>query len=69
MTMIVARPVRKGTRRRSRDPAAVQVGWKAIALTLAIFASVYVALAVGSYSQKPATWDEPVHVTDGYASW
>jgi hypothetical protein len=68
MAMSAARPAPKGTRRRSRDPTTVPVGRKAIALALAIFASVYVALAVGSYVQKSATWDEPVHVTDGYAS-
>jgi hypothetical protein len=43
-------------------------GPRAIALVLAIFAIVFVALEVGSYTQKAATWDEPVHMADGYAS-
>ena len=35
---------------------------------LAIFAAVFLALGVGSYTQKSAVWDEPIHLTDGYAS-
>ena len=40
----------------------------AIAITLLTFSVVFVALAVGSYTQKSATWDEPVHVTTGYVA-
>jgi len=37
-------------------------------LALTIFAVLFAALEVGSYTQKSATWDEPVHMADGYAS-
>src|SRR5437667_638233 len=36
------------------------------ALVLVAFAVVFSALAVVSYTQKSATWDEPQHVTTGY---
>ena len=36
------------------------------AVILATFALVYATLAVVSYVQKSATWDEPMHLTAGY---
>lgn len=39
-----------------------------IAVTLLTFSVVFVTLAVVSYTQKSATWDEPVHVTNGYVT-
>jgi hypothetical protein len=36
--------------------------------TLAVFAVVFITLAVNSYREKSATWDEPVHLTLGYAA-
>jgi hypothetical protein len=38
------------------------------AVILAIFALVYTTLAVASYVQKSATWDEPMHLTAGYVA-
>jgi cytochrome c-type biogenesis protein CcmH/NrfG len=35
---------------------------------LAIFSLAYTTLAVVSYVQKSATWDEPMHLTAGYVS-
>jgi hypothetical protein len=35
---------------------------------LAIFAIVFIAESVASYTQKSATWDEPIHVADGWFS-
>jgi hypothetical protein len=37
-----------------------------VAITLAMFAAAFLALAVGSYTQTSATWDEPQHLTGGY---
>jgi tetratricopeptide (TPR) repeat protein len=39
-----------------------------IALIPAAFAAVFVALTIGAYRQTSATWDEPIHVTAGYAA-
>jgi hypothetical protein len=38
------------------------------AIVLVVFAIVFSALSVGSYRQKSAAWDEPVHMSDAYAS-
>jgi cytochrome c-type biogenesis protein CcmH/NrfG len=38
------------------------------AVILAVFAVVYMTLAVGSYVQRSATWDEPMHLTAGYVA-
>jgi hypothetical protein len=35
---------------------------------LAMFAVVFVFETTYSYTQKSATWDEPIHILDGYAS-
>lgn len=35
-------------------------------MTLTIFTLAYCALQVGAYTQKSATWDEPVHLATGY---
>jgi 4-amino-4-deoxy-L-arabinose transferase-like glycosyltransferase len=40
----------------------------AVALMLGAFAVVYATLAVVSYVQKSATWDEPMHLTAGYVA-
>src|SRR2546430_1667371 len=39
-----------------------------IAIILLTFSAAFIALNVFSYTQKSATWDEPIHVTDGYAA-
>jgi 4-amino-4-deoxy-L-arabinose transferase-like glycosyltransferase len=50
----------------------VTSGWradrKAIAWTLSVFVAVFVLTRVGSYVQKSATWDEPVHLAAGYVA-
>ena len=38
------------------------------AIVLAVFAAAYIALAFGSYTRESATWDEPQHLTAGYAA-
>jgi hypothetical protein len=38
------------------------------AFALTVFAVVFAALAVSSYVQTSATWDEPQHLTSGYMS-
>jgi len=38
------------------------------AVILGVFAVVYTTLAVASYVQKSATWDEPMHLTAGYVA-
>lgn len=37
-------------------------------IVLAVFAVVFGALEVVSYTQKSATWDEPIHLTAGYVA-
>ncbi|MGO9609151.1 MAG: hypothetical protein ACLPT4_05890, partial [Verrucomicrobiia bacterium] len=37
-------------------------------LCLAVFAVVFLALAVGSYVRESATWDEPQHLVAGYSA-
>jgi len=39
-----------------------------ILIALSVFAVVFLALTVGSFTQKSATWDEPFPVTGGYAA-
>jgi hypothetical protein len=41
---------------------------RASAIVLAVFAIAFTGLSLASYTQKSAAWDEPVHLTDGYAS-
>jgi tetratricopeptide (TPR) repeat protein len=38
------------------------------AIVLTVFAFVYTTLAVRSYVEKSATWDEPMHLTAGYVA-
>ena len=38
------------------------------AAALIVFAVVFTSLAVNSYTRKSATWDEPIHLTSGYAA-
>ena len=42
--------------------------WARTAFVLSVFAAVFVTLAVTSYTQKSATWDEPQHVIAGYTA-
>ncbi len=42
---------------------------KRTALALIAFAVAFIALSVGSYTQKSATWDEPQHVLRGCLGW
>jgi hypothetical protein len=39
------------------------------AIVLVTFAVMFALLAVSSYTQKSATWDEPQHLTTGYLMW
>ncbi len=41
---------------------------QATALVLATFTLVFTALQWFGYTQKSATWDEPIHLTTGYAA-
>ncbi|HXI83647.1 MAG TPA: glycosyltransferase family 39 protein [Verrucomicrobiae bacterium] len=40
--------------------------WRRSAITLLVFAAVFIALTVSSYTRESATWDEPQHVVAGY---
>ena len=42
--------------------------WIRTTLVLCVFAAVFIALTVGSYTQKSATADEPQHLTAGYTA-
>src|SRR5258707_10999132 len=42
--------------------------WGRITLVLCVFIVVFIALTVGSYTQKSATADEPQHLTAGYTA-
>jgi hypothetical protein len=42
--------------------------WVRTTLVLCVFAVVFIALTVGSYTQKSATADEPQHLTAGYTA-
>ena len=42
--------------------------WIRTTLVLCVFAVVFIALTVGSYTQKSATADEPQHLTAGYTA-
>ena len=42
--------------------------WGRTAVGLCAFAAVFMALTVGSYTQKPAIVDEPQHLTAGYTA-
>jgi hypothetical protein len=50
------------------EPAlpASRTPWHRHALTLLVFALTFITLEVVSYTRESATWDEPVHVMDGY---
>ena len=39
--------------------------WRS-AITLLVFATVFITLTVSSYRHESATWDEPQHVVTGY---
>lgn len=39
-----------------------------VLIALLTFTIAFIALDVASYARKSATWDEPVHVTAGYAA-
>lgn len=65
--------VRKTRRRTSspnepRAPAEPSPGRRAAAAVLLVFAVGFVALEVNAYTRKSATWDEPIHLTSGYAA-
>lgn len=49
-------------------PPASSIGRGRIALTLTVFAVAFIVLAAWSLTGTSATWDEPVHLTDGYLS-
>jgi hypothetical protein len=48
--------------------AALQEAMKRELITLTVFALVFATLCVSSYRQKSATYDEPKHLTIGYAA-
>jgi len=41
---------------------------RAVGSVLLAFAAVFITLEVNSYTRKSATWDEPIHLTSGYAA-
>jgi tetratricopeptide (TPR) repeat protein len=41
---------------------------RTIVLTLCVFAIAFAGMRVASYTRKSATWDEPIHLTSGYAA-
>jgi len=49
-------------------PSGSRTAWRRHVLTLLAFAVVFITLEVVSYTRESATWDEPVHVMDGYLS-
>ncbi len=58
----LTRPVPRGT------AAQAVTGLKRHALTLSLFAALFIALALVTYTRESATWDEPIHLADGYLS-
>jgi hypothetical protein len=62
------RKARPRARRTDEQPTLRWPERRTTAVVLILFTAVFVGLSVGSYTQKSATWDEPVHVTDGYAA-
>ncbi|HUL73739.1 MAG TPA: glycosyltransferase family 39 protein [Vicinamibacterales bacterium] len=62
------RSTNKTRERPAPPPDAAPPGRRAAAIALTVFVLVFVGLALASYTQKSAVWDEPIHVTDGYVS-
>jgi 4-amino-4-deoxy-L-arabinose transferase-like glycosyltransferase len=66
--------IRKGRRR--RPPSSVQRAPSAAvrrfdyrtAIVLGVFAALFITLSVGAFTRASATWDEPIHLTAGYAA-
>jgi hypothetical protein len=53
----------------ARDDTERWSGRKHAAISvLSAFVLLFIALEVGSYTQKSATWDEPIHLTAGYVA-
>lgn len=42
--------------------------WHRVAVSLLVFAAVFIALTVSSYVRESATWDEPQHLVAGYSA-
>jgi hypothetical protein len=62
---------RRPLRSDATDPAQPHRGRKPrlwIVATLALFTVVFTSMRVASYVRKSATWDEPIHLTSGYAA-
>jgi 4-amino-4-deoxy-L-arabinose transferase-like glycosyltransferase len=57
---------RKGPAEARLHVQPVRGHWRAGLLAVVVFAIVFSALAVNSFRQKSATWDEPIHLTAGY---
>ncbi len=57
-----------GTRDSRVQSAAMDRSWIRTTFVLCVFAVVFIALTVGSYTQKSATADEPQHLTAGYTA-
>jgi hypothetical protein len=49
-------------------PRSTRPPWLRVPLTLAAFIVVFVGLELNSYTRTSATWDEPIHLADGYVS-
>ena len=66
---MVTRRSRGKSRARAAPPSEpAGPGRRATWTILIAFAAIFAALALGSYTQKSAVWDEPIHLTDGYVS-
>jgi hypothetical protein len=61
----IARPA--GTRDVEPPPAARRVV-EPTAIAVVVFAIAFTALSVAAFRQTSATWDEPIHLTAGYAA-
>jgi hypothetical protein len=64
-------PRTRTPRARREPPAAAppkRKGRATIVLPPAVFALVFTGLEVFSYTRTSATWDEPIHLADGYFS-
>jgi hypothetical protein len=53
---------------RKKAPPPTPAARRMVILVLGIFAAIFLTLAINSYTRKSATWDEPIHLTSGYAA-
>lgn len=66
--MVTARASRQREPARPTVPDPLRAGRAKTAALLSVFVVAYVSLGVASYTRTSATWDEPIHLTAGYAA-